>query len=436
MKLRKYVIISLLLFCMLFFVGCSFSQDGDGNEDGDNNDQASISIWHNFSGEDLRAGVVQQIIEDFEEEYPDVVVDAQAIPVDGYRERISTAAAAKELPDVFLGYPGSFTDEYYEGDLIQPITPIFEENPEWEEGFLDEALDIFEYDDELYSAPVAISATSFLFYNKELFEENDIEFPTTWTELMEAIDAFNELDITPISLGNKEPWVAQSTTFGAIADRVTGTEWFMDAVEQDGATFTDEEFITALEYFQDLVENDAYQEGANGIDDTQAQQYFAQGNAAMIVDGSWTISGLAGTVSEDVLEKIGVAVFPEIEDGDGSGNTITGGPGGGFLLNSKTEGADKEAALDLIYALSDEDAQKAIAESESLVMYDVDIQKDEVSPLFYDTFNLLKDAEFAPVYDIYLSSEAAEEVNNGLQDIMLGSDLESVAENIQKAQEK
>src|SRR5699024_11891787 len=98
--------------------------------------------------------------------------------------------------------------------------------------------------------------------------------------------------------------------------------------------------------------------------------------------------------------------------------------------------AYEEVVLDLIYDLSYEDAQEAIAESEFLVMYDADIQKDEVSPLFYDTFNLLMDAEVAPVYDIYLSSEAAEEVNNGLQDIMLGSDLESVAENIQKAQEK
>src|SRR5699024_5733459 len=135
----------------------------------------------------------------------------------------------------------------------------------------------------------------------------------------------------------------------------------------------------------------------------------------------------------DVLDNFGVAVFPDNEDGKCSGNSITGVSGFKFLLNSKLEGADKEAALDLIYAFSEEDEQKAIAERESLVMYYVDIQKDEVSPLFYDTFNLLKDAEFAPVYDIYLSSEAAEEVNNGLQDIMLGSDLESVAENIQKA---
>lgn len=424
------------MFGLLLLVGCGGNKD-ENDKSKEKGDSAAISIWHNFSGEDLRAQEVQGMIQEFVDNNPEIKLDVQEIPVDAYRERISTAAAAQKLPDVFLGYPGSFTDEYHNGELIQPITSLFEAHPDWKEGFLDGALEPFEYEDgEYYSAPVAISATSFLYYNKDLFKDNNLEVPTTWSDLFGVIDAFNDLGITPISLGNKESWVAQSTTFGAIADRVTGTDWFMDAVEQDGATFTDDEFINALNHFKDLVDHEAYQDGANGIDNTQAEQYFAQGNAAMIVNGSWTVSGLAGTVSDEVLENVGVAVFPVIEDGVGRGNTITGGPGGGFLLNSETEGADKDAALDLIYALSNEDAQKRIAESESLVMYDVEIKEDEVSPLFYEAFNLLRSVEFAPVYDIYLSSAAAEAVNNGLQDIMLGTDIETVAEKIQAAQEK
>lgn len=428
--MRKLLFVGVL-FVLLFTVACSSGTKGDGG-----GDEASITIWHNFSGEDLRAQSVQQIIEDFKENHPDIKVDAQAIPVDAYRERIGTVAASKELPDIFFGYPGSFTDEYYEGGLIQPISELFDEHPEWKDGFLEGAFDPYTFDDGVYSAPLAISATSFLYYNKDKFEENNIDIPTTWTELHEVIDQFNDLGVTPIALGNKEPWVAQSTTFGAIADRVTGTEWFEKAAAQDGASFTDDEFIEALSYFKDLVDKDAYQEGANGIDNTQAEQYFAQGNAAMIINGSWTVSGLAGTVSDDVMANIGVTILPAIEEGAGRGNTITGGAGGGFLLNKNTEGADKDAALQLIYALSNEDAQRMIAESESLVMYDVDIQEDDVSSLFYEMHNLLKEVEFAPVYDIVLPSAAAEEVNNGLQDIMLGKDLESVAQNIQNALEK
>lgn len=418
---------------LLFVVGCSKDDGKKGSKDGD---EVSISIWHNFSGEDLRAQEVQGMIKEFEENNPDIKLDVQEIPVDAYRERISTVSAANELPDVFFAYPGSFTDEYVDGDLIQPITSLYDDNPEWRDNFLDGSLDAFTYDGEIYSAPLALSATSFLYYNKDLFEDNDLEVPTTWTELFDVIEKFNDIGVTPIALGNKEPWVAQSTTFGALADRVTGTEWFENAVAQDGASFTDDTFIDALEHFKALVDNNAYQDGANGIDNTQAEQYFAQGNAAMNINGSWTVSGLAGTVSDEVMENIGVTVLPAIEDGKGTGDSISGGPGAGFVLNKEVEGKEKEAALDLIYALSNEEAQKKIAESESLVSYNVDINEDEVSRLFYETFNLVKDVELVPVYDILLPSAAAEAVNNGLQDIMLGTDVETVAQKIQDAHER
>lgn len=430
--MRKWLLIAM--FCgLLFAVGCSNS-NGDEQKEGKENGEVSISIWHNYAGDDLRAQVVRDIIEDFKQDNPDIKVDAQAIPVDGYRERISTVAAAKELPDVFLTYAGSFTDEFYKGDLIQPIDSLFEEHPEWKEGFLEGALDPYLYDGDIYSVPVAMSATSFLFYNKNLFNENNLEVPKTWDDFLKVIDAFNELEITPIALGNKEPWVAQSTTFGALANRVTGTDWFLNAVDQEEAAFTDSEFIEALGYFKELVDRDAYQEGANALDNTQGEQYFAQGNAAMMVNGSWTISSLAASMSKEDLDNIGVAVFPTIEGGAGEGNTITGGPGGGFILNSQTEGENKEAALKLIYAISSADAQKAVAESESMVMYDVEIEQDEVSTLFYDAFNLVRSVDFVPVYDIHLSSAAGEAVNNGLQEIMLGVDIEKVAEKVQQAQ--
>ncbi|WP_066189647.1 extracellular solute-binding protein [Gracilibacillus timonensis] len=425
----------LLWFVMLLLIlaGCGESDEESGGNNTDS-DNVTLSIWHNFAGDDLRAKSVREMIAQFEEDNPNVAIDEQAIPVDGYRQRISTVAAADELPDIFLTYAGSFTDEFQENDLIQPIDSLFEENPEWRDGFLAGALDPYDYDGELYSAPVAMSATSFLYYNRDLFEEHDIEVPQTWEELISTIDYFNEKDITPIAMGNKAPWVAQSTTFGAIADRVTGTDWFMNAVNQDGASFTDPEFIEALGYFEELVAHNAYSDGANSMDNTQAEQQFVQGNAAMMINGSWTISSLVASASEEDLENIGIATVPEIEGGSGSGNTITGGPGGGFLLNSKTEGEAKEIALDLIYTLSNEEAQKTIAESDSMVMYNLELDREVVNPLFYEAFNLIQEVEFAPVYDLYMTSAGAEAVNNGLQEIMLGGDVESIAENIQQAE--
>lgn len=429
--MKKLLLILLVLFLAL--VGCS-AGGGDDKASGNDSDKLKLSIWHNFAGDDLRARTVRDMITQFQKDHPDIEIDEQAIPVDGYRQRISTVAAADELPDVFLTYAGSFTDEFQKSNLIQPINELFEENPEWKDKFLEGALEPYNYDGELYSAPVAMSSTSFLYYNKSLFEENNLDVPKTWDELIETIDVFNEKGITPLAMGNKAPWVAQSTTFGAIADRVTGTEWFMDAVKQEGASFTDPTFIDALSHFKELVDHEAYSEGANSLDNTQAEQYFAQEKAAMMINGSWTISSLSTSASEDVLENIGITTVPAIEDGKGAGNTITGGPGGGYLLSSKTEGATKDAALELIYYLSNEKAQKEIAESNSMVMYDLELDQDVINPLFYEAYNLVKNSKFAPVYDLHLTSAGAEAVNNGLQEIMLGGDVEKIAENIQRAQ--
>ncbi|SFL46936.1 raffinose/stachyose/melibiose transport system substrate-binding protein [Gracilibacillus orientalis] len=436
----KKCIVFIILFIMMILAACGNDDSTNANQNNngeENTDSSTVTIWHNFAGDDLRAKTVRDLIEKFDEENEDIQVEAEAIPVDGYRQRISTVAAAQELPDVFFTYAGSFTERFYEGDLIQPITSLINENTEWADSFLPTALEAYQYgeNEDIFSAPVGMSSTSYLFYNKSLFDKYQLEVPKTWDDFLDVINTLNEQEVTPLALGNKAPWVAQSTTFGAIADRVTGTEWFMDAVAQEDASFTDPVFIEALEYFKQLVDAGAYPEGANSMDNTQAEQYFLQENAAMMINGSWTISSFGSTVSEDQLNNIGVTVIPSIPEGEGKANTITGGPGGGFVLNSNAEGEVKDAALDLIYALSNDEAQKAIAESDSMVMYDVEIDQDKVSTLYYEAFELVRSVEFAPVYDLHLSSGAGEAINNGLQEIMLDGDVEAVANKLQQAQE-
>jgi len=443
-KMYKGLVVLPLLAAALAGCGSSGSNEGgasgtagagaSGGTDGSNGEKIKLSIWHNYSGDDLRAQTVRKLLSDFQAEHPEVELDSQPIPTDAYRQRIQTVAAARELPDVFLSYSGSFTDEFQKAGLIQPITDLLESHPDWKNGFLPGATDIFTYDNEVYSVPVAMSATSFLFYNKELFEQNGLSVPKTWDELLKVVDAFKKKGITPFALGNQAPWVAQSTMFGVMADRLTGTDWFMKAKEGNGATFNDPIFVQALTYFKQLADAGAFQEGANSLDNTQAEQYFIQGNAAMIMNGAWSISDWAASATPEQLEKVGVAVFPTLPNGKGQPNTITGGPGGGFVLNSEVQDKKRELALELIYKLSNAEAQKAVAESNSMVMYNVDIDASKVTPLFNEAFSLVKTLSFSPVYDLYLSAAGAEAVNNGLQELMLGADPAAVAAKVEAAQ--
>ncbi|RUT38613.1 extracellular solute-binding protein [Paenibacillus anaericanus] len=430
---------SLMLLVMAFILAACGSSSGSNNKAGEEvtnkDEKVKLSIWHNFAGDDLRAKTVRGLIEKFAQDNPNIELDAQAIPPDGYRQRLSTVAAGNELPDLFFVYAGSHSTELYKAGLLQPITEVVDANPEWKDNFLPGAFDPYTFEpDKIYTAPIGMSATSILYYNTSLFEKYSVKVPTTWDELMTAVKVFNENKITPIALGNKAPWVAQSTIIGSLADRVTGTEWFKSASAQKGAKFTDPEFIEALGYFKQLVDNKAFQEGANSIDNTQAEQYFIQGNAAMMVSGAWTLTNLAASSSEEQMKVVDVTVLPSIPGGKGDPNTISGGAGGGMALSKRSEGAVKEAALKLIYAVSGPEAQKAIAESNSMVMYDTEIDQAKVSSLYYKAFNLVKKTNITPVYDAYLSAEAGEVINNGLQEIMVGGTPESVAKKLQDAQ--
>ncbi|EHB63608.1 MULTISPECIES: extracellular solute-binding protein [Paenibacillus] len=431
---RKIGLVLLAMSLLLAACGGGKSSEKAG-ESTNGSEKVKLTIWHNFAGDDLRAKAVRSYIDQFAQDHPEVTLDAQAIPPDGYRQRLSTVAAANEMPDVFFVYAGSQSSELHQAKLLQPITEVLDAHPEWKEKFLPGAFDPFEFEEgQIYSAPLGMSATSILYYNKALFEKHNVKVPTTWDEMMTAIKTFNDNGITPIALGNKAPWVAQSTILGSLADRVTGTEWFKNAAAQQGAKFTDPEFIEALGYFKQLVDNKAFQEGANSIDNTQAEQYFIQGNAAMMISGAWTLTNLAASSTEEQMKDIEVTTLPAIPGGKGEANTISGGAGGGLALSSRTEGKAKELALELIYTVSGPEAQKSIAESNSMVMYDAEIDQSKVTSLYYKAYNLVKSTGITPVYDAYLSAEAAEVINNGLQEIMMGGSVEDVAKKLQDAQ--
>ncbi|ANY73308.1 ABC transporter substrate-binding protein [Paenibacillus ihbetae] len=431
---RKIGLVLLAMSLLLAACGGGKSSEKAG-ESANGSEKVKLTIWHNFAGDDLRAKAVRSYIDQFAQDHPEVTLDAQAIPPDGYRQRLSTVAAANEMPDVFFVYAGSQSSELHQAKLLQPITEVLDAHPDWKEKFLPGAFDPFEFEEgQIYSAPLGMSATSILYYNKALFDKHNVKVPTTWDEMMTAIKTFNDNGITPIALGNKAPWVAQSTILGSLADRVTGTEWFKNAAAQQGAKFTDPEFIEALGYFKQLVDNKAFQEGANSIDNTQAEQYFIQGNAAMMISGAWTLTNLAASSTEEQMKDIEVTTLPAIPGGKGEANTISGGAGGGLALSSRTEGKAKELALELIYTVSGPEAQKSIAESNSMVMYDAEIDQSKVTSLYYKAYNLVKSTGITPVYDAYLSAEAAEVINNGLQEIMMGGSVEDVAKKLQDAQ--
>ncbi|MCM3701849.1 extracellular solute-binding protein [Paenibacillus macerans] len=418
----------------LLLAGCGGGSETAGSGGGNGGEKVSISIWHNWTGQDAKAVAMRKIIEDFRAQNPDIEVVDEGLPTDGLKTRLRTVAAADEMPDLFVMWPDAMTKEFVKGDLLQPIDDELNANPDWKNGFIPNALDGYTVDGKTYSVPMNLAPSSFIFYNDGLFKKYNVKVPETWEELEAAVQTFNDNGVIPIALGNKANWVAQSTFFSTVADRITGTDWFLKAVEQDGAKFTDPEFIEALKTFQKLGEINAFQEGFNSLDETQMMQLYFQGNAAMVVNGGWALANLVNNAPPEVLDNTHITIVPAIAGGKGDPATTSGVVGTGLGVSKKLDGGKKEAAMKLFYALAGPDGQKATLDSSTLVSYNIELDKSKAHPLFVELYDLVQGIKIVPVYDSKLGSATVEVVNNGLQELLMGGKPEDIARKIQDTQ--
>ncbi|XID90715.1 extracellular solute-binding protein [Paenibacillaceae bacterium WGS1546] len=442
MKKSWLVVISVLLIVM---TACGKNNDATNSEASEKPGSGAaesgaksvkLKFWHAWTGDDEVTKAFLQLIEKFQAEHPNIELEILATPHDSYKTLLKTAAAANDMPDVFLTWAGAMTKELVDGQAIGPIDELLLDKPEWRDQFLPNSFSDFTFGNQVYSVPMELTPTSFVYYNKTLFDENNVKVPETWDELKTAIDTFKANDIIPIALGNKATWLAQSSIFSALADRVTGTEWFLKAAALDGAQFTDPEFIQALGYLKELSDNGAFQDGFSSIDNVGQQQLYNQGKAAMFIEGAWAITNLVSQSPPDILEATHLTVLPSIPGGKGNPQATSGVAGLGPAISSKVSGDKKAAAFELIYALAGPEAQKMSVDNNKLVSYKVEASPEKVSPLFAEANRLVGTLELTPVYDAVLPAAGTDAVNNGLMEVLLGAKPEDVANRIQKAVEQ
>ncbi len=434
MRIRQGWIVILILTFVLSSCSSSLEIDGQNNlEQSKPRDQIKLSVMHNWVGQDGKSIAMRRILDEFRAAHPEVLLQDEGLVTEGMKTRLRTLAAADEMPDLFVMWPDAMTKDLVQGDLIQPIDDFLNSKPEWRDNFLPKSFNEFTVDGHIYTAPMNLAPTSILYYNQTLFDQYDVKVPTTWDELMHVIEVFNDNQIIPIALGAKSDWLIQSTIFSTLTDRLTGSEWLLKAINQDGATFLDREFIDALQFMKDFFRTGAFQNNALRIDDNQMMDLYFQGKAAMFINGGWATSNIVLNAPKQVLDHTHITILPSIEGGKGKANSTSGVVGTGMGMSKKLTGIRKEAAEQLLYALSGPEGQKATLDSSTLVSYKIELDADKAHPLFIELNELMQHIEISPVFDIKLGAAATDVLNAGLTDLMLGSTPYDIASKLQAA---
>lgn len=173
-------------------------------------DQVNLDFW-NWWGVD-REPLMQSIIDEFQTDFPNIVVNNLVQPWDRRDEQVVTALAGGDPPEVLMATRQEIVNFASLG-TIAPITSFAESAGLDLDRYYPSEINSMWWNDELYSLPMPTAGgeTGIAFYNKDLFTEAglDPEAPlTTWAELDEAAAALTKLadngaiDVLGVDIGS------------------------------------------------------------------------------------------------------------------------------------------------------------------------------------------------------------------------------------------
>ena len=445
MKLAA-ISMSVLMAAALGACGSNGGDSSSGTEEGKKEDSATSSdskdgdkeiiMWANGT-EDPDKSIWNYAIDKYndgkgkETGYQVTYVPTQN---DTYKEKLVVAVSSGECPDIYQTWSGGPMIEYVEAGFGQPLDEYIEKYG-LKDVLMDAALEQGTYNGKVYGLPVLNVAISGIYYNKDMFEQYNLEVPTTISELEKVCNTLVENGITPFALANASKWTG-SMYFMNLATRYGGLEPFQKAVSGEG-TFEDESFVYAGEKIQEWVEKGYFPEGVNSLseDDGQAKQLMYQETAGMLLCGSW-YTGTFSSDSEDFYQKIDWFPFPAIEGSDADA-TIQIGTVGDQFITFNCEGDKLAAAFECAEAhLSDEVIDFEIEKGKIPPVKGIEEKiTDPVAKKIVETANNAPEIQLW--YDQYLPPAVATAHLDGLQEVFgLTMTPQEAQDSMQKAMDE
>ncbi len=285
----------LVLICLIFIVtGCKPKQD----------DKLVFASW----GSKTEVQILKDLISDFEKENPDIKVEFLHIP-QNYFQKLHLMFASNLAPDVI--FINNLNIPVYEKYLLD-LNEIIKNK----EDYYPQVLDTMTYENRLLAIPRDVS-TLVVFYNKDLFDKNNIPYPN---------ENWNMIDFLNIAKN-----LTNNGVYGiSFEENSLFYLPYMRAFEGGILSSTGEQIMNSensqkgIQYYSDLrnkynVAPKKYQSAS----ETMAQM-FINGRLAMHLSGRW----LVPKYREDINFDWDIINFPNVNGKssvtlDSSGYAIT-----------------------------------------------------------------------------------------------------------------
>ena len=325
-------VLSLILTGVLAFSLGACKKDAVSETVAEPKDEKVVLKMYVDVGDDDTKAPYDYAIAALKTEMPNVEIQLEAGSRDD-DQKIKTYASTGNLPDIFLTNPNLIETfkksnnilqlDSYAADFKAKMIPSNMNTLEDKEG-------------HIYSFPFAGNEYVLMFYNKELFAQNNVTVPTTIEEFEQVVKAFKAKDIVPLSIFAKEKWPCVAL-YDVFASRKNPSG--IMALNDNKAKITDEAYKFAAEEVVKLVKEGLVGKGATNLNYDQAASLFYQGKAAMFINGQWEIEASTKALGD----KVGWMYYPAISAAEVENSKTAfcgGGAPQGFAVSPNSKNID------------------------------------------------------------------------------------------------
>lgn len=371
---------------------------------------------------------MKDLKKDIEAKIPGLTLELEGLEEQVHRwQKLRAEMSAGNPPHIFNLFGGTDVKDFAKTGNLLDLTPILDEL-----GLKDSFYNLSEFtvDGKIYGLPLA-GFVEGVFYNKQIFAENNLEIPKTWDDLLNVSETLKSKGITPIAIGGKDAWVV-GMPLNTMWVRMAGNTITKD-IQEGKAKWTDPGVKAGFEKFQELVQKGYFSKNALGLSYAQGQNEFQTGKAAMIFDGAWANGAFTDPALTPVAEHVSFFGFPTM--GGPGDNAINASYSNGYGFSAKLNDQELEVVKEFIKLQYSQEMQTRQNQEDGWLPS----MKFEIAgskPILKEILAATEGKDLFPAFDAEVPGKVNTAVQNAVQEALGLKDLDATLSKLQAVQEE
>ena len=352
MKKRSLAVSVVMGLMALGLVACGGSKSASSEstasgsgEQGASSDELSVAIWDTNQEPGLK-----EILDDFTKE-TGIKTKISVVKWNEYWTMQEAGAQGGSLPDVFWMHSNE-SERYMSNDMLLDLTDKIKASDKIKvENYPEDIWGLYTYKDHYYAVPKDIDTIA-LWYNKKLFDEAGVPYPTsdwTWDDLTETARKLTKSDGSQYGLAVKMD-NNQAGYYNLIYDK----GGYVISEDKKKSGWDDPKTIEGMNILDTWIK-EGLMPSAETMSENGEEVLFQSGKVAMVPQGSWMIASYKA--NEYTAQNADIVELPK-DAKTGKRVSLYNGLGWAAAKNGK----HTEEAWKLIEYLGSEAAQKKQAE--------------------------------------------------------------------------